>query len=86
MKTTMKMKPIVNKLYTFRVRNNKGEVGMGLDELSFTKLAVFSVYNTEPKNLLPCMLIIAKQNNLDLDKQDQFEYAMDKLLSAISWN
>ena len=56
------------------------------EELKSTKYAGFCVLNSHPKTLLPLVLLIAKQHNLDIDKEDQFEYAMEHLKSAVSWN
>jgi hypothetical protein len=41
---------------------------------------------TDPKTLSPQLEMIAKQNNIDLMKFDQFEYAFDLLRYSVSWN
>ena len=61
-------------------------VEQSTEELKSTKYAGYCVLNSHPKILLPLVMIIAKQHNLDIDKEDQFDYAMEQLKSAVSWN
>lgn len=81
-----KLMPIYTKVYTFTVVKNNVPVGLGVQEISFTKHASFCVKNTDPKLLAPHLEVIAEQNGIDLNSYDQFEYAFDLLRYSVSWN
>lgn len=79
-------KPINTVVYTYKLVTREGLVGFGSEEITSTKHASFCVFNSHPKQLLPLLLIVARQHKLDVDKEDQFKYGMDLLKSAVSWN
>jgi hypothetical protein len=80
-------KSINTVVYTHYVKSKSGYIiEQNTEELKSTKYASFCVVSSHPTALLPLLLLTAKQHNLDVDKEDQFEYAMEQLKSAISWN
>lgn len=83
----IKFKPLFTKVYSFSVVNEKDQViGGCVHTLQFSNHASFCVKATDPKTLAPQLEMIAKQNNIDLMKFDQFEYAFDLLRYSVSWN
>jgi len=78
--------PITSKLYTCKVVRNNETVSIERVILSYTTFSTFCIENTHPKQLVKQLKIIAKYHNLDIEKFDEFTFAVDCLKSSISWN
>ena len=84
---TMKFEDlIIRKLYTFTKIKNNSITGQDKCIVSYTRMSAFIVNNTIEEDISKIIEIIAKQQNLDVMRYDQFEFAFDKIKQAVSWN
>jgi hypothetical protein len=53
---------------------------------TFTQLSSMMVRNTQAKDLIPSLDLIAKYHNLNLENFAEFELALDAVKHCVTWN
>jgi hypothetical protein len=86
MKTMNSDRLIIRKLYTFTMLKKNKTIAQDKCIVSYTRMSAYIINNTSEEDISRIVEIIAKQQNLDIMRYDQFEYAFDNIKSAVSWN